>query len=94
MNRCEQCNVDVGEGRQLWGEHVKGKKHQRKLKLSAEEKNGDKSKAEPDLADNRTCKQRKRDRKRRNLDKKVEAQKIQDQQGLLIVADLEGGFQK
>ena len=48
MNHCEICNVDVGEGRQLWGEHVKGKKHQRRLKLSAEEKNGDESKVEPD----------------------------------------------
>ena len=59
----------------MWGEHVKGKKHQRKLKLSAKEKNGDKSKAEPDLADSRTYKQRKRDKRQRNLDKKVEAQK-------------------
>ena len=78
----------------MWGEHVKGKKHQRRLKLSAEEKNGDKSKAEPDPADNRTYKQRQLDSKRRNLDRKLEAQKIQDQQGLLIVAELEGEFQK
>ena len=59
MSKCDVCNVKVGEGQRLWGEHVKGKKHLKNLnRSSAEKKNGDKSQGEADPADNRTKKQK------------------------------------
>ena len=77
----------------MWGEHVQGRKHQRKLNRSSAE-DGDKSQGEADPKDNRTYKERKLDRKLRKLDNKLEMQKIQDQRGLLIVAELVDEFPK
>ena len=77
----------------MWGEHVQGKKHQRKLNRSSAE-DGDKSQGEAHPKDNRTHKERKLDRKLRKLDNRLETQKIQDQRGFLIVAELVDEFKR
>ena len=77
----------------MWGEHVQGKKHQRKLNRGNAE-DGDKSQGEAHPKDNRTHKERKLDRKLRKLDNRLETQKIQDQRGLLVVAELVDEFPK
>jgi len=88
MSKCDVCNVKVGVGQRLWGEHVNGKKHLKNInRSSAEKKNGDKSQGGADPADNRTKEQK---RAQRRLGKV----KRQDTEGLSFVGKLMEEFPK
>ena len=94
MSKCEVCNVKVGEGRRLWGEHVQGKKHQKNLnRSSAEKKNGDKSQGEADPADNRTTSRDSRQSEGARKEGLTSA-KAPGPTGLSIVGKLMEEFQK